>query len=82
MDILINVIQTKSFELGDLVYINDEPDAMRIIVTNMDDNYALFNPKTCQITTNWYKTTNSLLSGMSPVLLKKANQIAVTEVIK
>lgn len=82
MDILISVKQKNSFEVGDLIYVNHRPDDIRLIVTDTDSNYAAFNPEKCQVTTDWYETVDLLLSGMSPVLLKKANQIALTEVIK
>lgn len=82
MEVLINAKQPESFELGDLIYVNNTINNTRLIVKDMDNYFALFNPKTCTITTNWNVTINALLDGMSPVLIKRANQIALTEVIK
>lgn len=82
MEILISESKEPCFEVGDLIYVNNRTNHKRIIITNMDNEYAAFDPKKCLITTNWYETIDLLLSVMSPVLLKKANQIALTEVIK
>lgn len=85
MNILISAKKpSDTFEVGDLIYINRDTGAKRLIIanTNTHDCYAAFNPETCIVTTAWYDTIDTLLNGMSPVLIKKGNKIALTEVIK